>query len=536
VEEFDYIVVGAGTAGCVLAERLSADRRTTVLVLEAGDIDRYFWIKMPIGYGRTFADRRVNWMYQAEASPGLNGRTMYWPRGKVLGGSSSINALVYCRGLPEDFDGWAALGNPSWGWSDVKPYFEKSERFVNDRGYVRGGGPLDVKDVTPALHPIHANWLAAARELKLPVTDDFNGEHPLGFGTYQITVRDGRRWSAADAFLRPALTRPNVRLVTEALAAKVSIVSRRAVGVEYLQGGTRHLARARREVILCGGTVNSPQLLQLSGIGNAAELSALGIAPILDSRAVGENLQDHLAVVYSYKATRPTLNNELHSNFAKLKVGLKYLLTRRGPASLSVNQFGGFVRTNPEATARADVQLYCNPVTYPAGDFARRRINVDAFAGFYLCYQPTRPTSVGQIKIGSSDCRQPPRILPNYLSTHKDVTDVKYAARFLKSLAQTRAIAELIQEPVGPDILSMDDAAMLEDFRARAATVYHPVGTCRMGPTPDGAVVDAKLRVHGIEALRVADASVFPTVTAANTNAPTFMVAQKAADLIHETR
>jgi choline dehydrogenase len=536
VEEFDYIIVGAGTAGCVLADRLSADRRTTVLIVEAGGSDRRFWIQTPIGYGRTFADRRVNWMYQAEPSPGLNGRPMYWPRGKVLGGSSSINALVYCRGLPEDFDGWAALGNPSWGWRDVKPYFERSERFVDSDGRVRGAGALDVKDVTPVLHPIHANWLAAAAELQLPVTQDFNGEHPLGFGSYQITVRDGRRWSAADAFLRPALARPNVRLLTEALTCKVSIAARRAVGIEYLRGNATQRATARREVILCAGTVNSPQLLQLSGIGPAAEVSALGITSMLDNKAVGENLQDHLAVVYSYRATRPTLNNELHSNFAKLKVGLRYLLTRRGPASLSVNQFGGFVRTNPESTALADVQLYCNPVTYPSGDATRRRINVDPFAGFYLCYQPTRPTSVGQIKLASPDCRRPPRISPNYLSTHKDVTDVKYAARFLKSLAQTRAISELIKEPIGADILRMSDADMLEDFKARAATVYHPVGTCRMGPSADGAVVDAKLRVHGIEALRIADASVFPTVTAANTNAPTLMVAQKAADLIHETR
>ncbi|HEY2683332.1 MAG TPA: GMC family oxidoreductase N-terminal domain-containing protein [Steroidobacteraceae bacterium] len=536
MEEFDYIIVGAGTAGCVLAERLSADRRTRVLILEAGGSDQRFWIKTPIGYGRTFADRRVNWMYQAEPSAGLNGRSMYWPRGKVLGGSSSINALVYCRGLPEDFDGWAALGNASWGWNAVKAYFERSERFVDSNGQARGEGALDVKDVTALLHPMHANWLAAAAELQLPVTDDFNGEHPLGLGCYQITVRDGRRWSAADAFLRPALARPNVRLVTDALVSKLRIESRRAVGLEYALGNTKHTATAQREVILCAGTVNSPQLLQLSGIGDGAELSAMGITPVLDNKAVGENLQDHLAVVYSYRATRPTLNNELHSNFAKLKVGLRYLLTRRGPAALSVNQFGGFVRTNPESPGLADVQLYCNPVTYPAGDFTRKRINVDAFAGFYLCYQPTRPTSVGRIKLAGPDYRQPPRIFPNYLSTHKDVTDVKYAARFLKSLAQTRAIGELIKEPVGPDILRMNDSDMIEDFKARAATVYHPVGSCRMGPAADGAVVDAKLRVHGIEALRIADASVFPTLTAANTNAPTLMVAQKAADLIHETR
>jgi choline dehydrogenase len=535
VGTFDFIIVGAGTAGCVLADRLSRDPRIKVLLLEAGGSDRRFWIKTPIGYGRTFADPAVNWKYQTLPSPGLNNRTMYWPRGRVLGGSSSINALVYCRGLPSDFDGWRDQGNAGWGWSDVKPYFERSELRVDASGRRHGAGPLDILDVTPRLHAMRRNWLEAAQEIGQPVTDDFNGDQPLGFGSYQITVRDGLRRSAADAFLRPALGRPNLQLLCEAWVSRVQFEGRRAVGIDYVRGGLALEAKATREVILCGGAVNSPQLLQLSGIGGGAALAALGIPVIYDNPSVGGHLQDHLAVVYSYKATEPTLNNKLGSRLGQLRAGVRYLLFRSGPLSLSVNQFGGLVRANP-AAATADVQLYFNPVTYSAGDAQRTRIKVDSFPGFYLCFQPTRPTSVGRIDIASADFRIAPAIAPNYLSTEKDADDVLYGARLLKSIAGTQAMRALIREPLQPSLDKMNDRDMVDDFRARAATVYHPVGTCRMGPTATTSVVDSSLRVHGVGNLRVVDASVFPTVTAANTNAPTLMVAQKAADLIHATR
>ncbi len=531
--DFDYIIIGAGTAGCVLADRLSADGRSRVLILEAGGSDRRFWIRTPIGYGRTFADPAVNWKYHTQPNPGLNGRSIYWPRGRVIGGSSSINALVYCRGMPADFDDWRDLGNVGWGWDDVRPYFEKSERRVDASGAVRSDGPLDVKDVTPFLHPTRRNWLDAAAELGLPVTDDFNGLHPEGFGCYQVTIRDGLRRSAADAFLRPALRREGVRLETQAWVSKIRFEQRRAVGVEYSRGGTAHYAAANREVILCGGAVNSPQLLQLSGIGPAARLASAGIAPLLDNPAVGANLQDHLAVVYSFKATRPTLNDELHSPIRQLIAGMRYLLARRGPLALSVNQFGGFARANPQA-ARPDVQLYFNPVTYGTGDATRTRIKLDAFSGFYLCFQPTRPTSTGRIDIAGPDFRLPPRIAPNYLSTEKDIADVVHGGRLLQSIARTRAIRSLILEPLAPDLCALSPEELLADFRARASTVYHPVSTCRMGRHPVDSVVDASLKVHGVERLRVVDASVFPTVTSANTNAPTVMVAQKAADLIQQ--
>jgi choline dehydrogenase len=531
VDNFDYIIIGAGSAGCVLADRLSAGGRNRVLVLEAGGSDRRFWIKTPIGYGRTFADPKVNWKYQTLPNPGLNGRSIYWPRGRVVGGSSSINALVYCRGMPADFDDWRQMGNVGWGWDDVRPYFERSERRVDAAGHAAGDEPLDIKDVTPFLHPMRRNWLDAAAELGLPVTDDFNGPHPEGFGCYQVTIRNGMRRSAADAFLRPALRRANVRLETQAWVSRIRFDRRRAVGVEYVRGGTPQFAAANREVILCAGAVNSPQLLQLSGIGPAATLASAGIAPLLDNAAVGGNLQDHLAVVYSFKSTQPTLNDELHSRTGQLIAGLRYLLARRGPLALSVNQFGGFARANPDGS-RPDVQLYFNPVTYGAGDAARTRIEVDAFSGFYLCFQPTRPTSVGRIDVAGPDFRLAPQIAPNYLSTEKDAADVMHGAKLLQAIARTRAIRSLILEPLAPDLNALEPEGLLADFRARASTVYHPVGTCRMGRAAGESVVDASLRVHGIERLRVVDASVFPTVTSANTNAPTIMVAQKAADLI----
>jgi choline dehydrogenase len=531
VDNFDYVIVGAGTAGCVLADRLSMSGRHRVLVLEAGGSDARFWIKTPIGYGFTFADPAVNWRYQTLASPGLNGRTMYWPRGRVVGGSSSINALVYCRGMPADFNDWRDLGNVGWGWDDVRPYFEKTERRVDPHGRAETDGPLDVKDVTPYLHPMRTQWLEAAAELGLPVTLDFNGAQPEGFGSYQVSIRNGRRWSAADAFLRPALRRNNVKLETEAWVSKLRCEGRRVLGVEYVQYNQPRYVEANREVLLCAGAVNSPQLLQLSGIGPASTLAAHGIACVLNNPAVGGHLQDHLAVVYSFKASQPTLNDELHSPYRQLIAGLRYLLTRHGPLSLSVNQFGGFVRAKPGA-ARPDMQLYFNPVTYAPGDATRKRIKVDPFPGFYLCFQPTRPTSTGRIDIANGDFRSAPLIAPNYLSTDKDLEDVMDGGRLMQAIARTRAVQSLIREPLEPDLLRMSDADLIADFRTRAATVYHPVGTCRMGKSLRDSVVDPALSVHGISRLRVVDASVFPTVTSANTNAPTLMVAQKGADLI----
>jgi choline dehydrogenase len=423
------------------------------------------------------------------------------------------------------------MGNVGWGWEEVRPYFERNERRVDPTGRATTDGALDIKDVTPFLHASRSTWLQAAGELGVPVTDDFNGPHPEGLGCYQVTIRDGKRQSAADAFLRPALRRAGVKLETHAWVSKLRISAGRALGVEWWRDGERHFSPAAAEVIVCGGAVNSPQILQLSGIGPGATLATHGIACIADNPAVGGNLQDHLAAVYSFKATQPTLNGELHSVFGKLRSGLRYLLNRTGPLALSVNQFGGFLRADPAAT-RPDVQLYFNPVTYGTGDAKRTRIEVDHFPGFYLCFQPTRPTSVGRIDIASEDFRTAPAIAPNYLATDKDVLDVVHGGRLLQAIARTPALRALTLESLVPDLRQLADHELVTDFRNRAATVYHPVGTCRMGSDPRDSVVDPQLRVHGVERLRVVDASVFPTVTSANTNAPTLMVAQRAADWI----
>ncbi len=529
-EEYDYIVIGAGSAGCVLADQLSADGQTTVLVLEAGDHDRRLWINMPIGYGKTFYDERVNWKFDAQPDPGLKDRRIYFPRGKVVGGSSSINAMVYCRGLPGDFDDWADAGNAGWAWRDVAPMYDRIESSVDAEGVAAtGGGPLFVSDVRHQLHPMERHFFAAAQQAGLPFTDDFNGPSPEGVGRYRINTRRGMRWSAADAFLRPALRRSTVTLLTGALAERILFDGRKAVGVSLRQGGTRREVRARAAVVLSAGAIQSPQLLQVSGVGPGALLQRHGITPVLVHEQVGANLQDHLAMSYTYKATEPTLNNVLSSLWGKLRIGVQYVLTRKGPLSISVNQCGGFVRSHADV-AQADLQLYCNPISYTlAASRTGTQIVPDRFAGFILCFQPCRPLSRGRVAIAGPDMADAPAIEPGYLSHPKDVEQALRGAQLIRRMETTAAMQGLIQTPLAPRLDAMDDAAMVEDFRNRASTCYHPVGSCTMGPDPTTAVVDANLKVHGLDHLYVVDASVFPNITSGNTHAPTTMVAHKGA-------
>jgi choline dehydrogenase len=523
-ERVDYIIVGAGTAGCVLADRLSADGRRRVLVLEAGGSDRRFWIRVPIGYGRTFNNPQVNWMYEAEPEPALGGVRSFWPRGKVLGGSGSINAMVYARGQPADFDDWRALGNPGWGWSEVLPHYRAIEQ--------RSGGSLAVKDVSAQAHPLCRAYLEACATLGLRFTPDFNGPDPEGVGIYQITTRGGFRESTATAFLRPALGRRNLQLLLGAHAQRVNFLGRRAASVTFVRGGEQHTVHAARAVILAAGSVNSPQLLQLSGVGPGELLQRHGIAPVLDLPAVGRNLQDHLGINYVYRSRIPTLNNELYPWWGKLRAGLRYVLTRTGPLSMSVNQGGGFVRSGPELRA-PDLQLYFNPASYTGTrERTRRLMNPDAFPAFITSFNSCRPTSRGHLAIRSPDPLVAPAIYPNYLSTEQDLRDVRAGARLLRRLAAAAPLAALIESEMLPGADKTSDEELLQDFRARAGTVFHPVGTCMMGADPAGAVVDARLRVHGLEGLRVMDASIFPTITSGNTNAPTAMVADKGAAML----
>ena len=531
--EFDYIVVGAGSAGCVLANRLTACGRFTVLLLEAGGSDARFWLRAPIGYGMSFYNPSVNWMYRTEPDPGLADRQGYWPRGKVLGGSSSINAMVFVRGQPHDFDDWAALGNPGWAWSDVLPYFRRLEDSPHGPSPLRGaGGPVHVSDVRAQVHPLCETYLRAGEQLGLARNEDINGASNEGVAINQITTRNGLRESASTAYLRPALARPNLRLATGAHVTRVLFDGRRARGVAYLQGGKQQDCVARREVILAGGAINSPQILQLSGIGPGEALQALGVPVVADSPAVGRHLQDHLCIDHVYRSRVPTLNADLGTWPGKLWAGMRYLAQRRGPLALSINQGGGFFRSRPDL-AHPDMQLYFSPLSYMRAVPGRRALTrPDTFAGFSLSAQPCRPESRGFLALRGPDPLLPPRIVPHSLATPADREAMLDAARFLRALAATPAFQAVIDHEILPGPAVQTDAQVMEDVAQRASTVFHPVSTCRMGPDPRLAVVDASLRVHGIAGLRVVDASVFPTLTSGNTNAPTLMVAEKAADLI----
>jgi choline dehydrogenase len=531
--EYDFIIVGAGSAGCVLANRLSADGRFSVLLLEAGGSDLNFWIWMPIGYGKTFYKPSVNWMYHTEPESALNGRVSYWPRGKVLGGSSSINAMVYIRGQARDFDEWKAMGNPGWGWEDVLPYFRKSE--TNDRGgdAFRGdSGPVHIATMDRDLHPLCHDFIAAGKELQFSHNPDFNGAGQEGVGTYQNTAKGGMRMSTARAYLRPARHRANLRIETHALAERVLFEGRRAVGLRYRKNGQVVEARARHEVIVSAGAVNSPQLLQLSGIGPGALLAAKGVEVVNALDGVGRNLQDHLGLDYLYRSRVPTLNNQLYPWYGKLWHGLRYVLTRRGPLSLGVNQAGGFVRSRP-GLEHPNMQLFFSPVSYTKAPPGKRPLmNPDPFPGFLLGLQPTRPTSRGHLEIRSADPSEAPAIHPNYLATDIDIQEMLEGARLMRRFAEAPSLARLIEAELlpGPHVRSEDD--LIADIRNRAGTVFHPVSTCRMGPDASRDVVDARLRVHGMGGLRVVDASIFPTLTSGNTNAPAIMVGEKGAEMI----
>lgn len=535
--DFDYIVIGAGTAGCVVANRLSEDGQTRVLLLEAGGSDRTLWIQLPIGYGRTFFDPRVNWMYDSAPVEGLSGRSSYWPRGKVIGGSGSINAMVHVRGQPSDFDDWKAMGNPGWGWDDVLPWFKKAEDHDLGAGKWHGvDGPQHVSEISSRAHPLCQTFIQSGLALGLPFSSDLNAPDGEGVGIYQINTRKGRRSSTANEYLRPALKRGGVKLVSHAHVTRILFEGRRAVGVEYRQGNGVHRALANGEVILSSGAVGSPQMLQLSGVGDAELLAAYGIETVVDAPAVGQNMQDHLAVSYFYQTRVPTLNDQLGPLLGKIKAGLHYLFNRGGPLSMSVNQAGGFVRSNA-AQARVDLQLYFSPVSYTLSPLSERRLlNPDPFSAFLLSFNSCRPTSRGYIRIHSADPLVHPTIQPNYLATQHDVDEALAGIAMLRALANTEPLANVITKELVPGEQVQGTDALLADFRQRADTVYHPCSTCMMGAEAATSVVDARLRVHGMEGLRVIDASVFPAITSGNINAPTVMVAEKGAAMAIEDR
>jgi len=533
VDEADFIIVGAGSAGSVLAERLSADGRFKVLVIEAGGTDMRFFVQMPLGYGKLFYDPAVNWCYRTEPDPGLAGQSDYWPRGKVLGGSSSINAMVYIRGHRADYEEWGALGNSGWGWDEVLPAFRAMEDNEAGADAWRGqGGPLFVSANNRDLHPLVAPFVAACEATGLRHNPDFNGADQEGAGHYQLTVKDGRRNSAARAFLRPAMKRQNVKVLTGAMATRVVLGQGRATGVEVMQGGARRIIRARAEVILAGGAVNSPQLLQLSGIGPGALLRQHGIAVQHDNPNVGDHLNDHQGLNYTWRMKVPTLNDTLRPWWGKLSVGMQYLLTRTGPLSLSINHGGGFFRTRPDLP-RPNMQLYMQAFsTLIPREGERPILNPDPFSGMSLGLSNCRPTSRGHVRIRSADPLAAPVITANAYSTNHDVQEMLEAVKYLRRLAAQKPLADLIDEELRPGPECRTDDEMIADFRARSGTVYHPSCTARMGPDAATSVVDPRLRVHGVAGLRVCDASAFPTLIAGNTNAPAMMMGWRGAEII----
>jgi choline dehydrogenase len=523
VPDFDYIIVGAGSAGCVLANRLTAHGSTTVLLLEAGPRDRDFWIHVPLGYGKLFARTDVNWAYQSEPEPALNGRRVFTPRGKVLGGSSSINGLVHIRGQREDYDAWNA---PGWTFDELLPYFKRSEDHCLGASELHGaGGPIAVSAL-PDRHEMCDAFIASVMALGVPRNDDFNGATQEGTGYYHATARKGRRCSAAVGYLRPAERRPSLHVEVEALATRVLFEGKRAVGVAYEVRGDKREARAARAVILSGGSFNSPQLLQLSGVGPRELLERHGIPVVHHAPGVGEDLQDHFYCRTFWRCTRPiTLNDDMASRWRQARIGLQYLLFRRGPLTVSAGYAAAFVRTRPQLT-RPNAQIY-----FINFSTAKRGGVLHPFSGFTLSVSQTQVESRGSVQIASPDPHAQPSIRYNYLATENDRRVMVEGLKFIRRIAATAPLREYVVAEEFPGARVQSDEDWLALCREAGDTVFHPTSTCRMG-TEARAVVDPRLRVRGVEGLRVVDASVMPAVPSGNINAAVLAVAEKAADLI----
>jgi len=533
-EHYDYIVVGAGSAGCVVANRLSADPSISVALLEAGGADTNPWIHIPVGYFKTIHNPATDWCYETEPDPGLNGRSIKWPRGKVLGGSSSINGLLYVRGQREDYDDWAAKGLDQWSYQHVLPYFKKAEDYEHGESEYHGAnGPLKVSDMT-FTRPICNDFINAVHAQDVPLTDDVNGENQEGAGYFQLTAHKGRRCSTAVGYLKPARKRDNLTIITNAHVTALEFDGSRANAVLYrnskdLNGKATKLT-CNQEIILCGGAINSPQLLQLAGIGPGSLLQELGIDVVVDSPEVGANLKDHLQIRTVYKTQKPvTLNDELSNWHQKGRAALQYLFTRSGPLSMAASQAVAFCRTRL-SNQRPDIQYHFQPLSADSpGE------GLHPFSAVTASVCQLRPTSHGNITIRSTDPLEAPKIVPNYLSTDLDCQTAVESIKYTRQIMQAPSMAVHIKEEMLPDPNAQSDEELLEEARNISNTIYHPTSTCRMGRDA-GAVTDERLRVKGVERLRVVDASVMPDIVSGNTNAPTIMIAEYASDMILEDR
>lgn len=526
MNRYDYVIVGAGTAGCVLADRLSASGEHQVLVIEAGPKDRSPWIHIPIGYGKTMFDPRFNWGFYTEPEPQLNHRRLYWPRGKVLGGSSSINGLIYIRGQAEDYDAWQRLGNQGWGWDHVLPLFRKIER--NERGasdFHGGDGPLGTSDIRERPELMEA-IIRAGNDIGLKTTDDFNGASQEGIGYYQLLTHNGRRSSTAVSYLKPALRRSNLHVMTDTMVECILFEGTTAIGVRLKSGGNVEDIRATREVVLAAGAIQSPQLLELSGVGNPAVLERLGIRVLHGLRGVGENLQDHLQFRLMFKCKKPiTTNDTLRSWHGKLGMGLRYAINRTGPMAVGINHVGAFARVLPESTT-PDVQFH---VAALSADKVADKPH--PWPGFTLSVCQLRPESRGSIHVRSTSAGDAPLIKANYLSEPGDWRCAIEAVKYAQELAYAPSLKDYTDSPYRPDHRVRTESEIREFCREYSATIFHPVGTCKMGVDQD-AVVDPQLRVHGLSNLRIADASIMPLLVSGNTSIPSTMIGEMAAELI----
>jgi choline dehydrogenase len=534
MNNFDIIIIGAGSAGSILASKLSENKKLKILILESGPKDYHPMIKIPLGYGMTFYNKEINWNFYSKAQKQLNDREIYMPRGKVLGGSGSINAMVYTRGLKTDFKDWANTNNTEWSIDNIEHSYNEIEKniIINDKSSATN--KITVNDVSEFHHDILKYYFRAAKELDLPFLKNLNKFNLEGVGNYNITTRNGYRWSAASGFLKPSLKRENICLITKANVTKLIIKGKKVLGVEYEHEGLLKKEMANIGVVMSSGAIKTPQILMLSGIGPGKILKKNGIQVLLNNESVGSNLQDHIGLDYLYKSSIPTLNQSLGKMSGRIKSMIQYLLFRSGPFSLSLNQGGGFIKWKNKED-HPNLQIYFNPLTYSVSHRNKRPLlKTDKFSGFIIGFNSCRPKSKGEISIKSNNIKDDPIIDPNYLSNDEDLYDLECAFDFVRNLSSTSSMKNIIKSPLKIDPMTSSNKELISHFKENASSVYHPCGTCRMGEVKESSVISHRLKVHDLENLWIVDASIFPNIPSGNINAPVMMSAFIGSQIILE--